>query len=120
MLQHQELNTLEEDETRNEMKRRNQLREIKEDHEKLLRLITEEGLPIEFNDIETSVTLNPILVNKNVMDGQKIYERRIRRGKIVSNMLEKHNVREESLSKINRECLKHYIKLMSQYNLCEN
>ena len=47
MLQHQELHTLEEDETRNEMKRLQKLREITEDHEKLLRSITETRLPID-------------------------------------------------------------------------
>ena len=101
------------------MKRQQKLREITEEHVKLLKSITETRLPIEYYDIETSVTLNPILFKKNIMDGQQIYERRIQRGRIVSNQLEKRNVREESLSKINRECLKIYRKHMSQFNQFE-
>ena len=63
--------------------------------------------------------LNPISVEKQLMDDDQIYTRKIERGKIISNVLEKGNAREDSLSKNNREVLKLYRKQMSQYNLCE-
>ena len=66
MLKHRELNTLDEDEIRDEIKRRMKLRETREDREQLVRQIAEEeGLPPEYYcDIETLDALNPISVEK--------------------------------------------------------
>ena len=74
MLKHRELNTLDEDEIRDEIKRRKKLRETREDREQLVRQIAEEeGLPPEYYcDIETPDALNPISVEKEIMDDDQI------------------------------------------------
>ena len=119
MLKHRELNTLDEEEIRDEIKRRKKLRETREDREQLVRKIAEEeGLPPEYYcDIEASDALIPVSVEKQLMEDEHIYSRTIERGKIITNVLEKGNVREESLSKENREALKLYRKQMSIRNL---
>jgi len=119
MLKHRELNTLDEDEIRDEIKRRKKLRETREDREQLIiQIAAEEGLPAEYCDIEVSDALNPISVEKEIMDDDQIYTRKIERGKIITNILEKGNAREESLSKSNREVLNLYRKQMSTRNMC--
>ena len=78
----------------------------------------EEGLPPKYCDIETPDAVRSISVEKEVMDDDQIYTRKIERGKIISTILEKGGAREDSLSKNNREALKLYRKQMSMRNLC--
>ena len=100
MLKHRELHTLDEDEIREEIKRRKKLRATREEREQLVRQIAEEeGLPPEYCDIEVSDTLRPISVEKELMDDENIYTRKLERGRIIANILEKSSAREESLSK---------------------
>ena len=96
------------------------MRETKEDREQLVRQIAEEeGISPEYYcDIETVDALNPISIEKQLMDDDQIYTRKIEIGKIITSELEKGSVREESLSKDNREVLKLYRKQMSMRNLC--
>ena len=118
MLKHRELHTLDEDEIRDEIKRRKKLLETKEDREQLVRQIAaEEGLQPEHCDIDTADVLNPISVEKQLMDDDLIYTRKIERGKIITGILERGSVQEDSLSKDNREVLKIYRKQMSRRNL---
>ena len=118
MLKHRELHTLDEDEIREEIKRRKKLRETREEREQLVRQIAEEeGLPPEYCDIEVPDTLRPISVEKELMDDENIYTRKIERGRIIANIIEKGSTREESLSKNNREELKLYRKQMAMRNL---
>ena len=93
MLKHRELNTLDEEEIRDEIKRRKKLRETREDREQLVRQIAEEeGLLLEYYcDIETPDALNPISVEKEVMDDDLIYTRKIEHGKLITNILENGN-----------------------------
>ena len=107
MLQHRELHTLDVDEIREEIKRRKKLREIREDQRQLVRRIAEEeGLPLEYCDIETPDYLNPISIEKEMMHDDQIYTRKIEKiGKIITNMLENGSVREASLSKDNTQTL---------------
>ena len=51
------------------------------------------------------------------MDDDQIYKRKIERRRIISNMLEKGNAREDPLSKNNRENRKLYRKQLSMCNL---
>ena len=120
MLKHRELHSLDEDEIRDEIKRRKKLVETREDREQLVRQIAEEeGLSPEYYcDIETPDAVNPISVEKEIMDDDQIYSRTIERGKIITTVLEKGNAREDSLSKDNRDALKMYRKQMSTRNLC--
>ena len=76
-----------------------------------------EGLPAEYCDIETPDALGCISVEKELLDDDQIYSKKIERGKIISNILEKGSAREDSLSKNNRETLKLYRKQMSTRNL---
>ena len=121
MLKHRELHTLDVDEIHDEIKHRKKLREIREDRRQLVRRIAEEeGLPLEYCDIESPDYLNPILVEKEMMRDDQIYTRKIEKvGKIITTMLENGSVREASLSKDNRKILKHYRKQMSTHNICE-
>ena len=75
-------------------------------------------LPHEYCDIEVLDALKPISIEKQLLDDEQIYSRTIERGKIIMDVLEKGNVREESLSKDNRDALKMYRKQMSTHNLC--
>ena len=113
MLKHRKLNTLDEEEIREEIKRRKKLRETRENREQLVKQIAEEeGLPPEYYcDIETSDALIPVSVEKQLMEDEQIYTRTIERREIITNVLEKGNVREESLSKENRDAIKLYRKL---------
>ena len=118
MLKHRELHTVDEDEIRNEIKRRKKLRKIREDREQLVRKIAEEeGLPPEFCDMEVPDALRPVSIEKQLMDDDQIYSRKIECGKIISNVLEKGIVQEDSLSRDNREALTLYRKQMSRRNL---
>ena len=119
MRKHRELYTLDEDEIRDEINRRKKLLETKEDREHLVRQIAvEEGIFLEdYCDIDTTDILNPISVEKQLMDDDLIYTRKIERGKIITSVLEKGSVQEDSLSKDNREVLKIYRKQMSRRNL---
>ena len=90
------------------------MRETREDREQLVRQIAEEeGLPLEYCNTEIPDALKPIYVDKQLMDDEQIYSRKIERGRIISNVLEKGSAREDSLSKDNREALKLYRKQMS-------
>ena len=114
MRKHRELHILDED----EIKHRKKLLETKEDRKKLVKQIAvEEGLQPEHYDIEILDILNPISVEKQLMDGDLIYKRKIELGKIITTVLEKGNVQEDSLSKDYREVLKIYRKQMSRRNL---
>lgn len=119
VLKHRELHTLDENEIRDEIKRRKKVRETREDREQLVKQIAEEeGLSLEYYyDIEASDALIPASVEKQLKKDEQIYSRTIERGKIITNVLEKGSVREESLSKENREALKLYRKQMSMLNL---
>ena len=104
MLKHIELNTLDEDETYDEIKHRKKMRE--------------EDLPIEdYCNTETTYVFDPILFEKQIMVDDLIYTRKIERGKIITNILQKGNAREDSLSKDNREVLQIYRKQMSRREL---
>ena len=75
ILKHHELNTLDEDETHDEIKHRKKLRE--------------EGLPIEdYCNTETTYVFDPILFEKQIHD-DLIYERKFERGKTITNILQK-------------------------------
>ena len=118
MLKHRELHSLDEDEMRDEIKQRKKLRETREGREQLVRRIAEEeGLPPEYCDMEVPDALRPVSVEKQLMDDDKIYSGKIERGRIISSVLEKGSVREDSLSKDNREVLQLYRKQMSIRNL---
>ena len=118
MLKHRELHTLDENEIHDEIKRRKKLRETREEREQLVRKIAEEeGLPLEYCDIEVLDALKPVSIEKLLLDDDQIYSRKIENGRIISNVLEKGIVREDSLSKDNREVLKLYRKQMSMRNL---
>ena len=118
MLKHRELHTLDEDEIHDEIKRRKKLRETREEREQLVRKIAEEeGLPLEYCDMEVPDVLKPVSIEKQLLDDDQIYSRKIERGRIISNVLEKGSVREDSLSIDNREVLKLYRKQMSMRNL---
>ena len=118
MLKHRKLHSLDEGEIREEIKRRKQLRETREDREQLVRQIAgEEGFPEEYCDIEVPDALRPISIGKELMDGDQIYTRKIEHGKIIASVLEKGSAREDSLSKNNREVLKVYRKQYSMRNL---
>jgi len=119
MLKHREFHTLDEDEIRDEIKRRKKLLETKED-QFLRQISVEDGLQPEHGVIETSDTLNPISIEKQLMSVNLIYMRKIERGKIIADVLEKGSVREDSLSKDNREVLKLYRKQMSSDSLSKH
>ena len=117
MLKHRELHTLDEDEIRDEIKRRKKLRETRKDREQLIRQIAEEeGLPAEYCDMEAPDALRAVSVEKELMDDDRIYSRKLERGKLISCVLEKGSAREDSLSNNNREALKLYRKQMSMRN----
>ena len=117
MLKHRELHSLDEDEIREEIKRRKKLRETREEREQLVRQIAEEeGLPPEYCDIEVSDALRPISIEKELMDDDRVYTRKIEHGRIIASVLEKGSAREDSLSKNNREVLKLYRKQVSMRN----
>ena len=102
MLKHRELYSLDEDEIREEIKRRKGLRETREEREQLVRQIAEEeGFPPEYCDIEVPDALRPISIEKELMDGDRIYTRKIEHGRIIASVLEKGSARENSLSKNN-------------------
>ena len=107
---HRKLYTLDDDEIRDEIKRRKKLWETKEGREQLVRQIAEEEkLPLEYCNMEVvDDALNPISIKKQLVDDDQIYKRKIELEKIISNVLEKRSVREDSLSKDNRELLKLY------------
>ena len=120
MRKHRALYILDEDEIKHQKK----LLETKEDRKKLIGQIAveeeeeeEEGLQPKHCDIDTADILNPILVEKQLMDDDLIYTRKIELGKIITSVLEKGSVKEDSLSKDNREVLKIYRKQMSRRNL---
>ena len=118
MRKHRELHTLDEDEIREEIKQRKKLQETREEREQLVRQIAnEEGLPPEYCDIETPDALRSISVEKELIDDDKMYARKIERGNIISSILEKGVAREDSLSKNNRDALKLYRKQMFMRNL---
>ena len=120
MLKHRELNTLDEDEMRSEIKRRKKLQETREEREQLVRQIAEEeGLPPEYCDVEVPDALSTISMEKELMDDNLIYNRKIEHGKIICNILENGCVQEDSLSKNNKECLKIYRKQMPRRDLNE-
>ena len=74
MQKHRELHTLDEEETRDEIKRRKKLRETREDREQLVRQIAdEEGLPYEYCDIDTPE--GPISVEEELMKDDQTYTR---------------------------------------------
>ena len=63
MLKHRELYTLDEDEIHDEIKRRKKLRETREEREQLVRKIAEEeGLPLEYCDMEVPDVLKPVSI----------------------------------------------------------
>ena len=121
MLKHRELQTLDEEEIREEIKRRKKLRETREEREQLIRQIAdEEGLPHEYCDIDTPDTEEgPLPVEEELIKDDQIYTRRIERGRAICKILEQGSVREDSLSKKknNRESLKIYRKNMTMRNL---
>ena len=117
MLKHRELYKLDEDEICDEIKHRKKLRDARED-QLVGQIAEEEGVQHEYCNMETSDTLNPISFKKQLMDDDLIYTRKIERGKLITNELEKGSVREDSLSKDNREVLKIYRKQMSRRNIC--
>ena len=118
MLKHRELHSLDEDEIREEIKRRKGLRETREEREQLVRQIAEEeGFPPEYCDIEVPDALRPISIEKELMDDDRVYTRKIEHGRLIASVLEKGSAREDSLSKNNREVLKLYRKQVSMRNL---
>ena len=103
MLKHRKLHSLNEDEIHEEVKRRKKLRETIQ--EQLVRQIAdEEGLPPSIVRLKL-LMLTLISVEKELMDDDQIYTRKIERGKIISNTLERDGAREDSFSKNNREVL---------------
>lgn len=118
MLKHRELYSLDEDDIRHEIKRRKGLHETREEREQLVRQIAEqEGFPPEYCDIEVPDALRPISIEKELMDDDRVYTRKIEHGRIIASVLEKGSAREDSLSKDNRSVLKLYRKQFSMRNL---
>ena len=119
MLKHRELHTLNEEDIRDEIKRRNKQRETREEREQLVRQIAkEEGLPHESCDFETVATEeDPPPVGEELLNDDQTYTRKIERGRIICMILEQGNVREDSLSKGNREALIICRKNMTMHNL---
>ena len=102
MLKHRELYMLDEDEIRNEIKRRKILHETREEREKLVQKIAqEEGYHADDAEKSSHSTIEKELVND-----EQVYTRKIEYGKTIATILEKGVIREESLSKDNMEALK--------------
>ena len=99
MMKHRELHTLDEEEIRNEIKRREKLRETREEREQLVRQIAEkEGLPNKYCDIEISDTEEDSLpVQEELLKDDQTYTRKIECGRTICKMLEQGCVREDSL-----------------------
>ena len=114
MLKHRELQELDEDEIRSEIKRRKELRETRQEREKLVKEIAdEEGFSLEYRNIETPDALT---MEKELLDDDQIYATK-GRGRITYTILRKGSVREDSLSKKNKESLELYRKQMSTHEL---
>ena len=76
----------------------------------------EEGLPREYCDIETSDTeVDPLAVEEELLKDDQTYTRKIERGRTIRKILEQGSVREDSLSKNNREALKIYRKNIDRF-----
>ena len=115
ILKHRELYMLDEGEIRNEIKRRKILHETREEREKLLQKIAqEEGY--HAYDAEKS---SPSTIEKELMNDEQVYTRKIEYGKTISTILEKGVIREESLSKDNMEALKIFRKQMTSNHLVQ-
>ena len=115
MLKHRELHNLDEEEICDEIK----LRETRKEREQSVRQIAdEEGLPHEYCDIETSDTEEgPLPVEEELMKDDQTYTGTIERGRAIWKIIEQGSVREDSLSKDNREALKIYRKNTPMRNL---
>ena len=59
----------------------------------------EEGLPPEYCDIETSGTEVPIPVEKELLNDDQTYTRKIERGRTICDILEHGSAREDTLSR---------------------
>ena len=119
MLKHRELHHLDKEEIRDEIKRKNKLRETREAREQLVRQIAdEEGLPHEYCDIDTPDTEEgPLPVEEELMKADQTYTGQIEHGRAIWKILEQGSVCEDSLSKDNREALKIYRKNAPMRNL---
>ena len=115
MLKHRDLYMLDEDEIRNEIKRRKIVRQTRDEREKLVRKIAqEEGYHAD--DADKS---NPSAIEKELMNDEQVYTRKIEYGKTIAEILDKGVIREESLSKDNLEALKIFRKQMSSSHLIQ-
>ena len=115
MLKHRELYMLDEDEIRNEIKRRKIVRETRDEREKLVHKIAqEEGYHAD--DADKS---SPSAIEKELMNDEQVYTRKIEYGKTIAEILDKGVIREESLSKDNMEALKIFRKQMSSSHLIQ-
>ena len=97
---------LDEDEIRNEIKRRKIVRETRDEREKLVQKIAhEEGYHAD--DADKS---NPSAIEKELMNDEQVYTRKIEYGKTIAEILDKGVIREESLSKDNMEALQIFVE----------
>ena len=105
MKKHRELYMLDEDEIRNEIKRRKILHETREEREKLVQKIAqEEGYHAD--------NISSSSIEKELMNDNQVYTRKIEYGKTIATILEKGTIQEESLSRDNMEALKLFRKQM--------
>ena len=105
MKKHRELYMLDEDEIRNEIKRRKILHETREEREKLVQKIAqEEGYHAD--------NISSSSIEKELMNDNQVYTRKIEYGKTIASILEKGTIQEESLSRDNMEALKLFRKQM--------
>ena len=115
---HQKLYTLEDVEMREELKRRKQLREVREEQERVIRKIAEEeNVPLEWCDLGESDAVSLTIVEKELMDDEEMHKKKIERGKMICNILEDGNVEEDSLSRCNKDALRLYRKRMPRRHL---
>ena len=118
MLKHRDLCDLDEDEIREEIKWRKKLRKTREEREVLvIDIAGEEGFPTEYLNIKETDALPSKSIEKELLDDDRIYSEKLERGKVICSILEKGSVREDSLSKKNKESLELYRKQMSTRSL---
>ena len=110
---------MDEEEIRGEIKRRKKLRETREEREQLVRQIAnEEGLPHEYCDFETvDMEEDPPPVEEEILKDDQTHTRKIECGRTICKILQQGRVREDSLSKDNREALIICRKNMTMDNL---
>ena len=84
MSKYRELHTLDEEEIRDEIKRRKKLRETREERVHLVKQIAdEEGLPAEYCDVKTSDTEDPLHVEEELLNDDKLTQEKIERGRTI-------------------------------------